>query len=280
MYDQFVTISEKYNVPFVSSIQINSTIPDWNGLYLQNDLNWEICVHPDCGQEGGLANLETEEEIEQWMIDTIDYLDAHGYKWKNVVYAHGEPDERVRRIAKKYFRCGVCGSKPMLNKNVIANFEIQRIPIGYPMGAEWNTFEHLKTFIDDAVTNNAWCIFMTHAGMAAHTDAITNLIDQLIDYAVNTLNIDILTLNEGFNIFGNALECGDYLGRNHTDYPISNDPTTGVAISQTGELGNIINTKSITNLLNTLNTILNGTFTMTYDENTGAYVYTFTPNNS
>lgn len=276
VYDELVSISEKYEVPFVSAIQIGSTIHDWNALYLQDELGWELAVHPDCGQSGGLATLETEEEIRQWMVDTNNYLDAHGYKWQNVVYAAGEPDERVRRIAKEFYRCGAVGSSPKVNRGMIANFEIQRIPIGYPMSEEWNTYANLKTFIDDAITYNGWCIFMTHAGMTTHhTAEITEIIEQLVDYCVNTVNVDIVTLNDGFNVFGNAVETGDYLGENKRD---GDDSTTGLAVSQDGLLGNIIGRKSMDNLLTTLGTALNGTFTTAVDRDTGEYTYTFTPN--
>lgn len=274
VYNELSPISEKYGVPMVSAIQINSTIHDYCGLRLQDELGWEMAVHPDCGETGGLASLDTEEEINQWLVDTNNYLDERGYKWKNVVYALGEPDERVRRLAKQYYRCGAAPNRPMLNSNPIANFEIQRIPIGYPMGEEWNTFAHLKTFIDDAITNNKWCVFMLHCGItSSHTPAITEIVDQLVDYAKNTCGIDVLTLNDGFNIFGNSLECGDYVGANAYN---NDDQTRGIAISQDGLMGNIINTRTMNNLLTTLGTVCGGTFTATYNDVTGAYSFEFT----
>lgn len=276
VYDELSPISEKYNVPFVSAIQIGSTINDWNALYLQDELAWELAVHPDCGEEGGLATLETEEEINQWFEDTNAYLDSHGYKWKNVVYAAGEPDERVRRLAKQYYRCGAVGSSPKVNRGIIANFEIQRIPIGYPMGAEWNTFANLKSYIDDAIEHNGWCIFMTHAGMTNHhTAEITQIIDQLVDYCVNTVEVDIVTLNDGFNVFGNAVETGDYVGENAR---VGDDKTKGIAISQDGLIGNVISKASMDNLLETIGSAIGGTFTTICDRDTGAYTYTFTSN--
>ena len=276
VYNELSPISEKYNVPMVSAIQINSAIHDYCGLRLQNELGWEMAVHPSCGN-GGLATLETEAEIEEYLVDTNAYLDERGYKWKNVVYADGEPDERVRRLAKKYYRCGAVGSLARINQHVIANFEICRIPIGYPMGSDWNTFNNLKQFIDQAVENNGWCVFMLHCGMTEHhTATITEIVDQLVDYAKNTCGIDILTLDQGFNIFGNALECGDYTGRNSHTGANPDDPTEGIAISQTGELGNIVNIRTMNNLLTTLGTACGGTFTATYDDTTGAYTFTFT----
>lgn len=270
-FAQFSPLSEKYNVPFTLAVSINSTIEDWQGLYAQSELGWEIAAHPS---DGNLADKSTEAEIESVMVDTNAYLDAHGYKWSNVVYANGEPDERVRRIAKKYYDCGVCGSNPIINRGVIANFEIQRLPIGYPMGDTWNTLAHFKSLVDDAIANNGWCVFMTHAGMeTGHPDSLTEIIDQLIDYIINDCNIEIMTLNDGFKVFGNALETGDFLGENAR---AGDDKTKGVAISQDGLLGNVIGRKSMDNLLTTLGQALGGTFTTSCDPDTGEYTYTFT----
>ena len=223
MYDEFLPISERYNVPFVSAISIDSNVNDWNALYAQNEMKWELAVHPDCLKAGGLATLETESEIEQWMIDTNKYLDEHGYKWTNCVYANGEPDERVRRIAKKYYNCGAVGSNPMVNKGVVPMFEIQRIAVGYPMTAEWNTFEHLKTFIDEAIRDTGWLVIMTHAGMTNwHTSETTEIIRQLIEYALNN-DVEVVTLEKGLETFGNALEVGDYIGTAEQGFAISYD---------------------------------------------------------
>lgn len=270
-FAQFSPLSEKYNVPFTLAVSIDSTIKDWQGLYAQSELGWEIAAHPS---DGNLADKLTEAEIESVMVDTNAYLDAHGYKWSNVVYANGEPDERVRRIAKKYYDCGVCGSNATINRGVIANFEIQRLPIGYPMGDTWNTLAHFKSLVDDAIANNGWCVFMTHAGMeTGHPDSLTEIMDQLIDYIINDCKIEIMTLNDGFKVFGNALETGDFLGENARQ---GDDKTTGIAITKNGMLGNVIGVKSMDNLLTTLGQALGGTFATSCDPDTGEYTYTFT----
>lgn len=270
-FAQYSPLSEKYNVPFTLAVSINSTIKDWQGLYAQSELGWEIAAHPS---DGNLADKSTEAEIETVMVDTNAYLNAHGYKWSNIVYANGEPDERVRRIAKKYYGCGVCGSNAIVNRGVIANFEIQRIPIGYPMEDTWNTLENFKSLVDDAIANNGWCVFMTHAGMTeAHPATLTETMDQLIDYIINDCGVEIMTLNDGFEVFGNALETGDFLGENARQ---GGDKTTGIAVAKNGMLGNVIGVKSMSNLLTTLGQALGGTFATSCDPDTGEYTYTFT----
>lgn len=207
-YNKLVAISEKHQVPFVSALFNGSTMKEWHELYLQNELGWEFASHP---RNTALAELATEEDIENAMIETNEYLTNRGLYYHNIVYPYGSNDERVRRIAKKYYRCACTTDANGLNKDVVSSFTLHRYPIGYGGTDETNTLENLKAKVDEAVANNSWLIFMLHPQMAAHTDAITQMIDDLITY-IKSINVDILTLNEGYNIFGNALECGDFTG--------------------------------------------------------------------
>ena len=207
-YNKLVAISEKHNVPFVSALFNGSTMKEWHELYLQNELGWEFASHP---RNTALAELETEEDIEQAMIETNEYLTNRGLIYHNLVYPYGSNDERVRRIAKKYYRCACTTDANGLNKDVVSSFTLYRYPIGYGGTDETNTLANLKAKVDEAVANNSWLIFMLHPQMAVHTDAITQMIDDLITY-IKSIGVDILTLNDGYNIFGNALECGDFTG--------------------------------------------------------------------
>ena len=185
-----------------------STMEEWHELYLQNELGWEFASHP---RNTALAELETEEDIENAMIETNEYLTNRGLIYHNLVYPFGEHDERVRRIAKKYYRCACTTDPNGLNKDVVSSFTLHRYPIGYGGTAETNTLANLKAKVDEAVANNSWLIFMLHPQMSAHTDELTQTIDDLITY-IKSIGVDILTLNDGYDIFGNALECGDFTG--------------------------------------------------------------------
>ena len=207
-YNKLVAISEKHQVPFVSALFNGSTMGEWYELYLQNELGWEFASHP---RNTALAELETEEDIENAMIETNEYLTNRGLIYHNLVYPYGSNDESVRRIAKKYYRCACTTDSNGLNKDVVSSFTLHRYPLGYGGTSETNTLENLKAKVDEAVVNNSWLIFMLHPHMAEHTDAITQMIDDLITY-IKSINVDILTLNEGYNIFGNALECSDFTG--------------------------------------------------------------------
>ena len=207
-YNKLVAISEKHQVPFVSALFNGSTMEEWHELYLQNELGWEFASHP---RNTALAELETEEDIENAMIETNEYLTNRGLIYHNLVYPYGSNDERVRRIAKKYYRCACTTDSNGLNKDVVSSFTLFRYPLGYGGTEQTNTLANLKAKVDEAVTNNSWLIFMLHPQMSAHTYELTQTIDDLITY-IKSIGVDILTLNDGYNIFGNALECGDFTG--------------------------------------------------------------------
>jgi peptidoglycan/xylan/chitin deacetylase (PgdA/CDA1 family) len=223
-YKKLVGISQKYSVPFTSAIFDGSTIGEWYCLYLQDELGWEIAAHP---RNTALDKLETEDDIEAAMLETNKYMDDRGYKWYNLIYPYGSSDERVRRIAKKYYRCAATTSAGINNgSSVLPSFALLRFPFGYGNGGN-NTFEFFKQKVNECVSMNGWLIFMLHPNMPEHTDALNEVLDQLIAY-IKSINVDILTLNDGYDIFGNALECGDYIGEDG-----------GVAISFDGKKVNL-----------------------------------------
>ena len=222
-YTKLVGISQKYNVPFVSALFDGSTIKPWECLYLQNELGWEMASHP---RNTALADLSTEEEIEQAILETNKYLTLRGLKYQNLVYPYGSNDERVRRIAKKYYRCA-CTTDVGINTGVLGSFNLKRYPLGYGGSESTNTLENLKAQVDACVSSNGWLIFMLHPHKSEHTTALTETIASLIEY-IQSIGVEIMTLNDGYNVHGNALECGDYTGG-----------STGIAISFDGNKANI-----------------------------------------
>ena len=222
-YTKLVAISQKYNVPFVSALFDGSTILPWHCLYLQNELGWEMASHP---RNTALADLSTEEEIEQAILETNEYLTLRGLKYHNLVYPYGSHDERVRRIAKKYYRCA-CTTEVGINTGVVGSFNLKRYPLGYGGSDSTNTLENLKAQVDACVASNGWLIFMLHPHTPEHTTALTETIASLIEY-IQSIGVEIMTLNDGYNVHGNAIECGDYTGA-----------STGIAIGFDGNKANI-----------------------------------------
>lgn len=224
-YDKMHGLSEKYGVPMCSAMPsvIDNQMSLPQILYCQNQLGWEFASHTY--EHKNLKNLTSEEEIEYQMVESLKWMKERGINCTSLVYPEGGNDERVRRIAKKHFELA-CTTRPYVNTGVIPSFYISRKPLGsfYSTG----TFDEYKGYVNEAIANDGWLIFMLHPTNAQHDTTQQEIFEQVIQY-VQQNNIPILTLRDAHRqYFGNALEAGDYIG-----------DTNGIAISGDGQKANI-----------------------------------------
>lgn len=219
-------LSETYGIPFVAALFTNGGgMSQEQILTLQDTYGWEIASHTV--NHVSMATLATEAKIELECKQSKEILTERGYKVKNMVYPYGSADERVRRIAKKYYNCGVKVSGGV-NTGVLPSFSIARVALGsyFDVG---NTLADYKAKVDEAVAKNGWLVFMIHPASSEHDATQQSYLEQVIQY-IQSLNVDVLTLDEGYKIFGNTMESGDYLGT-----------TSGIAVSKDGQYANLPN---------------------------------------
>lgn len=245
-------LSIQYNIPFVAAI-ISSFKTGLNNdytklKYLQNDLGWEIASHTVNHVDLGTLN-EAQLEIE--LKNSKDTLTANGLRVKNIVYPFGGSSAVNRRIAKKYYRAGVSVSHipntslKAINNGVIPSFNIRRVGIG-----SWfdyaedglpatNTLEYYKIRVDQCLAQNGWLVFMLHPGEVSHDATQQSYLEQIIQY-VKSKNIEVLTLDKAFDIFGNVIEVGDYNANYENVY-------SGKAVNKFGDTANMENVVTISN---------------------------------
>ena len=220
-------ISERYTVPFTTAIFHKSEIPLGQILYLQNKLGWEVSSH--AYNHISLDSYESEKEIEAEFLRSKTYFTENGITCDTLVYPMGDNDERVRRIAKKYFKCGATASKGSskegINDGVVASFYLKRFPFGAFSDNE--TLALHKAKVDEAISCNGWLIYMLHPANSEHTAEKTEMLAQLIEY-IQSKGVAIKTLSDAYEDFANVIEVGDYIGG-----------TQGIAISADGQKKNI-----------------------------------------
>lgn len=179
-------------------------------LELQNKYGWEMASHTYSNVN--LTNL-TEEEIEFELRESLYALRSMGFNTNNIVYPHGAHNKKVREIAAKYYRMGVRTIGGGLNSVPITQYQMNRQALGsYTAGGVDR--EYYKEKIDQCLANNEWLIFMTH--IAETPQSGIEDIEFCIDYALS-LGIEIGTLNQGFEYFGNKTFIGDYTGNKYED---------------------------------------------------------------
>ncbi len=226
-FEKLCSVSEKYGVAFTSARFALSGLKNGLALYLQDTMGWEFASHTY--SHTPLATLETEAEIENELKQAREYMASIGLKCDTLIYPEGSNDERVRRIAKKYFKCAATTNTgdtlKGINTGVIPSFYLKRYPLG-----SFNSNDVIETHkarVDEAIANNGWLIFMLHPANSAHTDEKTAMLCELIEY-IQSKGVEIKTLRDGYEDFKNAIEIGDYIGGDE-----------GCAISATGERKNI-----------------------------------------
>ena len=151
----------------------------------------------------------TETELRTDMQTALSLFKANNIHSDALVYVGGAHNALVRKVTRDYFRCGVTVQSTTpendINYPPLNQYAIRRRPL-----AE-TTYADYKAWLDLAIANNGWLVFMSHSQFAAFDATQVQYIKDLIDYA-RTQGVEIVTLDEGLDIYGNLLDQGDYSG--------------------------------------------------------------------
>ena len=234
------------------------------------ELGGEIVVH-------GGTNLTqfTLAQAEENVLASKNALEAHGFKSDVYVYPESGTNIELREMLAKYFKCAFKTGHPQkndtrVNDKCVPHFFIHRCSAGgyyddksadYGNYDTW-TMDYFEALIDDAVTRGGWLVFMTHAwmmpigstyrqehdagsGIPADLDEfalIGDIIDYILELKQGGTDIDIVTASEGFEIFKNEVQAGDYLGYWNETYTDLNTISrfwhdkAGFAVNKVGDI--------------------------------------------
>lgn len=212
VYTKLKPIFESRGVPLTiaiitTHIGVGSKLTQQQLLELQNELGWEIASHSRTHpQINDLSDSGKEAELK----GSLDDLKALGLNVNHMVFPYGYPNSSTRAIARKYYKSGV-DSQPNnvmgTNSIPIKQYSLNRRSIGSYSGSL--TLADYKQAVDKAIEDKSWLIFMTHIG-GTNEQGVQDIEDTL-DYVISK-NVDVVTLNEGFEVFGNTLFQGDFNG--------------------------------------------------------------------
>ena len=186
---------------------INTTVSWLSSIDIANmEENVEFVPH-------SISHVEyttyTEEQLITDFEECIAKFKLLGYTHDVIAYPGGANNALVRKIGRRYFRAGLGGGTSVAGHNVspVQSFDIRRIPL--INGTVENTISYACTKIDAAIAAGGWLIFYTHSQDAALTPEMLTAIGTIIDYAI-TAGIEIGTISEGLDIYGNVFDIGDY----------------------------------------------------------------------
>jgi len=168
-------------------------------------LGWEFASHSM--SHPSLPTL-TEAEIDYELRESKKRIEAKGVKCDYIVYPYGDHDEKVRKIAKKYYKFGVA-TGGALNSYPIDTYAIKRVALGASFDApDKNTLAYYKSMFDEAYAKGQWIVYMLHASSPEFDATQQQHLRDVIAY-VKSFNVPVLTLGEAFDLVGNMVSIGD-----------------------------------------------------------------------
>lgn len=207
---KWLPIIQSKNIPItlfiVTDVVGSGNTLTWEQLKtLQDDYGCEIASHTLNHTLGA-----TKKDFRKVLKASKEKLMANGLKVNGFAYPSGsyyvESVDCSDFCREQYDYAVITQS----NKNtypITNSMKLDRGGIGSYDEVIGSTLDEWKAKVDDVYTNGGWFIFMTHIGdkPGGHTDQDTTNIGLLIDY-IKSKNIDIVTIREGYEIYGNALE--------------------------------------------------------------------------
>lgn len=213
VYTKWKPILESKNIPMSICI-----IPDYIGLNgymtwvqvreLQNTNKCEILSH-----NMNHANFSTiyNSEIINSLKQSKEILMANGLRINGFAYPNGgfyskDAGQDVSYLCAKEYDYAVITQNKINTYPITNSMVIDRCGIGCYESTELQTLDGMKAKVNDCVNKNGWLIFMTHVDDVTHTTEDTTNLGLLIDYIKSLGTIDIVTIREGYQRFGNILE--------------------------------------------------------------------------
>ena len=219
VYTKWLPILQEKNIPLnvciVTSQIGNPGYLTWEQVQdLQNNHNCEILSHTITHNNIGThqTNKTWIEELKQSKLELIN----HGINVRGFAYPNGgiwgtkeglvDGTSNGFWMTALFYDYGITTGSTINTHPIPTNMGIDRAGIGsYAVEGRFDTLDNIKARVDECYDQNGWLIFMTHVDDVAHTDEDNQMLRDLIDY-IKTKGIDIVTLSEGFEIFGNVVE--------------------------------------------------------------------------
>lgn len=150
--------------------------------------------------------LQESEIRQEFEISKQELFDRGFYSGDVFVYPAGRNNYRVRQIAKDYFK-GAFFDKGGNNYPPFVQFNLRRAVMFNQ--DSFTDLETLEYYIDRAVENNGWVVFITHSQFAGF-DPVK--VEHIIDYAnqyVSSGQLEWVHASEGIERMGNVMDIGD-----------------------------------------------------------------------
>ena len=219
VYTKWLPIIQEKNIPvsfcIITNFVGNNGYLTWEQIKeLQDNYGCEILSHTQTHTNIGNHNTNKTwiEELKQSKMMLLEKgLNVRGFAYPNGGFwgtkeglVHGT--DNGHWMTALFYDYGITTQSSINIAGKVNNMGIDRAGIGcYAAQGRFDTLDNIKARVDECYDQNGWLIFMTHVDDVSHTEEDNQMLRDLIDY-IQTKGIDIVTLSEGFEIFGNAIE--------------------------------------------------------------------------
>lgn len=202
-YERLKQICSEKGIPVVFALYKKSTITTEQALELQDVYGCEIAGH---SMSHKFLHTLNEEQLEYELGDCKRMLIERGFNVNNFVYPQNTHNELVHKVARKYYNCACTIGEDGINKmENVTNFGLLRAALGTFAKEGKNNLDYYKSLVDKAKKEKAWLIFMTHVSWPTHGEKEQQDLLDTVQYCKDT-GIDVVTLQRGWEFFGNKLE--------------------------------------------------------------------------
>ena len=220
--DKLLPLANQYDFKFTATVPGFNMLPTGEQSHMKKD---DLLLLQSMGHEISshtYNHIHLIEKTESELIDDFEQMDALMKSWgincNTLCYPFGERNDLSIEVARKYVR-GARTTEYGINYSPLETWDLKVINGWTSEAPDSNnteaTISYYKTKLDEVKATNGWGIFSAHLYLDENQ---TELIEELVIYA-QSLGIEIVTLNEGFNRFGNIVDIGRYwkqdLTKNH-----------------------------------------------------------------
>ena len=192
----------------------------------------------------------TIEEAEADVIANLRPLLDAGFDPVGYCYPYGSCNVAVREMIAKYYSYAMTGVRHLpagmtdrlYNGDCIPHYAINRAPL-LDSDNRLRSWSSLSGIVTDAVNNNGWLVLYLHFWRDTDVTATASALNSLFAQ-IESAGAEIVTATEGFEVFRNAWQAGDYLGPWNQfgdwaslglEYEDHTAADAGSAVSMTGE---------------------------------------------
>ncbi len=252
----FKDMFQRVGLPVSTAVSPNRNIntPDYGNVYLtvdeirtlQDEFGWEIVSHT--WNHERLTEI-SDEALDFTLKESRDWLRDNGFKgYEYLMYPFGLYDERVKRVAAKYYRAarttaGLWGS-------VINQFPVASYQLSTRFFSQTVSLDILKADVDRLIERGGWLNLFFHSweiddwSREADFEELLNYVKSKQDLGL----VDVMGYKDTYERYGNIIDQASYVDKDDDMFIVQQNGNVRTNFGKTKKIANnSLNNSSLPN---------------------------------